>query len=271
MGVRWDSSCSSASVWSVRRGGQWTVARYSRPMPEPITTAAAAAAKAVSKARQSDAELPPEAGEFLARVSGGPLHEVGAWLGDHVRVWRVQRQIGVLERAQRDLRQAGRDPRQVKWNVLFPLLEAGSLEDDPEMVERWAALLANAADPEATEVPPSFPDILKQLSPKEAQILDAVFGALVEGRTVVYGARLRSDLSVDEETYTVAVENLYRERLLKPMSVKLDFVEPAETRYATDTLETVMLTALGEAFLGACRRDDISRSFIAWRRSLHPS
>ena len=88
-------------------------------------------AKAVSKAHRSDAELPPEAGEFLSRVSGGPLHEIGAWLGDHVRVWRVQRQIGILERAQQDLRVAGRDPRLVKWTVLFPLLEAGSLEDDP--------------------------------------------------------------------------------------------------------------------------------------------
>jgi hypothetical protein len=231
-------------------------------MPEPVTTAAAAAAKAVSKAHQSDAELPPEAGEFLARVSGGPLHEIGAWLGDHVRVWRVQRQIGILERARQDLCDAGRSPRQVKWNVLFPLLEAGSLEDDPEMAERWAALLANAADPEATEVPPSFPDILKQLSPTEARILDAVFEALVEGGedAILHGARVRLALGVDEKTYTVAVENLYRERLLKPVSVKLDFVEPADTRYATDTLETVMLTALGETFVRACRRDGTSRS-----------
>jgi hypothetical protein len=96
-------------------------------MPEPVTTAAAVAAKAISKAHQSDTELPPDAGEFLARVSGGPLHEIGAWLGDHVRAWRAQRQIGILERARRDLRDAGRNPRQVKWNVLFPLLEAGSL------------------------------------------------------------------------------------------------------------------------------------------------
>lgn len=231
-------------------------------MPEPVTTAAAAAAKAVSKAHQSDTELPPEAGEFLSRVSGGPLHEIGAWLGDHVRVWRVQRQIGILERAQQDLRVAGRNPRQVKWNVLFPLLEAGSLEDDPEMAERWAALLANAADPEVTEVPPSFPDILKQLSPVEARILDGVFGALVEGGedAILHGARVRLALGIDEETYTVAVENLYRERLLKPVSVKLEFVEPADTRYATDTLETVMLTALGQTFVHACRRDDTSRS-----------
>ncbi len=130
------------------------------------------------------------------------------------------------------------------------------------MAERWAALLANAADPEATEVPPSFPDILKQLSPTEERILEAVFEALVEGGedAILHGARVRLALGVDEEIYTVAVENLYRERLLKPVSVKLDFVEPAGTRYATDTLETVMLTALGEAFVRACRRDGATRS-----------
>jgi hypothetical protein len=45
-----------------------------------------------------------------------------------------------------------------------PLLELGSLEaeDDEEMHERWAALLANAAiaDEGVEQVPPSFPEIL---------------------------------------------------------------------------------------------------------------
>ena len=49
------------------------------------------------------------------------------------------------------------------------------------------------------------------------------------------------------------MENLYRERLLKPTVTKLDFVDPPDTRYATDTVETVMLTALGEAFVRACQ------------------
>ena len=42
---------------------------------------------------------------------------------------------------------------------------------------------------------------------------------------------------------------------IRPLSVmKLAFVDPPDLRFATDTVETVMLTALGEAFVHACRR-----------------
>jgi hypothetical protein len=50
-------------------------------------------------------------------------------------------------------------------NVLVPLLEAGSPEEDGGMAARWAALLANAARGDAgPEVPPSFADVLRQLT-----------------------------------------------------------------------------------------------------------
>jgi hypothetical protein len=231
-------------------------------MPEPHTTAAAAAAvvgKAVAKGGTD--KLSDEAGQFLSQVSGGAMREISASIADRVRARRMRAQIRLLEQAQDHLREAGRDPREVKWNVLFPLLEAGSLEEDPDMVERWAALLANAADPEVSEVPPSFPEILKQLSPTEARILDGAFGMLANpGRedAIVHGARIRLAFSLDDTTYALAVENLYRQRLLMPAVTKLSFVDPPDLRFATDTVETVMLTALGEAFVRACQRSQPS-------------
>jgi hypothetical protein len=43
------------------------------------------------------------------------------------------------------------------------------------MHDRWAALLSNAANPASViQVFPSFPEILSQLSPKEAILLDAI-------------------------------------------------------------------------------------------------
>lgn len=172
----------------------------------------------------------------------------------------MRAQIRLLERAQDHLREAGRDPREVEWNVLFPLLDAGSLEEDPDMADRWAALLANAADPGTSEVTPSFPEILKQLTTTEARVLDGAFGMLAHpGRedAIIHGARIRLALDLDDTTYALAMENLYRQRLLMPAVTKLDFVDPPDLRFATDTVETVMLTALGEAL---CARATGSRT-----------
>jgi hypothetical protein len=124
------------------------------------------AGKAVVAAASAKPGLSPEAEKFLDQVSGGARREVGAWIGDHFLVRRLKAQLKLLERAHQYLRDAGRDPREVKWNVLFPLLEAASLDEDDDMADRWAALLANAADPLADEVPPSFADVLRQFDPR---------------------------------------------------------------------------------------------------------
>jgi hypothetical protein len=240
---------------------------------DPVTAASAAAAagKAVAKADDAGAELSGEAGHFLAQLSGGALQEIRASWGDRVRARRMRTQIKLLEDAQDHLRRVGRDPREVKWNLLFPLLEAASLEDDPDMAARWAALLANAADPEASDVPPSFPDILGHLSPTNARVLDGVFDAVVgtpraREEVRIPGAGVRAVLGIDGATYALSVENLYKERLLKPTATKLSFTDNADTRYATDTVEQVMLTALGDAFVRACRREPTAARRAADRR-----
>ena len=67
-------------------------------------------------------------------------------------------------------------PRYVPAKTLVPLLELAGLEDpdDEDMQARWTALLANAAAGDAAngEVLPSFPQILSELTPVEAQMLD---------------------------------------------------------------------------------------------------
>jgi hypothetical protein len=71
------------------------------------------------------------------------------------------------------LNQAGIEPKSVPLRVLVPLLEGASLEDDDDLSTKWAALLANAATPEYNvNLIPSFSNILSQLSPRDAKVLD---------------------------------------------------------------------------------------------------
>lgn len=219
---------------------------------------AAVAGKAVVAAASAKPGLSPEAEKFLDQVSGGARREVGAWIGDHFLVRRLKAQLKLLERAHQYLRDAGRDPREVKWNVLFPLLEAASLDEDDDMADRWAALLANAADPLADEVPPSFADVLRQLTPLEARILVRTRAVIDErkdepGRFAA-GHGLRELLGIAEPAYDLSVENLFRLRLLRPPVIKLEFTSTPELEYQLAGNEAVQVTGFGRAFLAACER-----------------
>ena len=57
-----------------------------------------------------------------------------------------------------------------------PLLEGAALEDDENLSNKWAGLLASAATSnEAEHSHPSFPRILSEMSPREALILDKLY------------------------------------------------------------------------------------------------
>lgn len=89
---------------------------------------------------------------------------------------RFKTQVKILEKAQAMLDAANLSGHAVPAKTLVPLLELCSLEkeDDDEMQTRWAALLANAATEEqpGSIVLPSFSQILSELSPLEARMLD---------------------------------------------------------------------------------------------------
>jgi hypothetical protein len=68
--------------------------------------------------------------------------------------------------------EAGFTPQAVPPKILFPLLEGASFEEDENLHDMWAALLANAASPgHAEKVRPAFISVLKQMSPDEARVL----------------------------------------------------------------------------------------------------
>lgn len=109
---------------------------------------------------------------FLDTVFGFVV-ELGDMARDTVRYRRWRRQLKIAARAQAYLEEQGIPAGEVSLKTLVPLLELSSLEDpdDDDMVDRWAALLANAAGTErGTRVLPSFPRILGELSPEEALI-----------------------------------------------------------------------------------------------------
>jgi hypothetical protein len=115
---------------------------------------------------------------FLNTLLGPVVEAADSWR-DRVRLKRWKAEILMLEEAREFLDLRGIDPSAVPVKTLLPLLDYAAREDpdDQDMIRRWAALLANAADsrPGASYVLPSFPRILAELSPHEAAILDTLY------------------------------------------------------------------------------------------------
>jgi hypothetical protein len=200
--------------------------------------------------------------EFLEKIAGPPAEEFGLFLGDKVRRFRFEKQVKLLTDAQEILKQAGVDPKKVPLKTLCPILEGASIEDDASMSARWAALLATAANPQSTvAVQPSFPEILKQLSPLEAKILDLIFAMINQigisraewpSRGAV-GKSVRDLLRLQEQVFEIAIDNLYRLRLCSPPSTKLDFIDNKEHRFQLSTKDIICITELGFSFVSACK------------------
>ncbi len=115
--------------------------------------------------------------QFLTGVLAPAARAMGKDLEAGYRDWQQRR----IERGQQlaydsalMLEQAGVEPQPVPGRVLWPILEKGSLEEDDSLRRRWAALLANAADSRRTvEITPALVQILAELTPFEAAVLEA--------------------------------------------------------------------------------------------------
>jgi Abortive infection alpha len=164
---------------------------------------------------------------------------------------RFELSLRLLKRAQRKVEAAGFDQQTlgpVDLSRLLPILEFGSIATDESLQDRWASLLANAlVDPEG--VPPSYPEILRQLTPAEVAILDGIYEeAGSTWPTSAYEPQLmaeRAGFTDAGERVILSTQNLLRLYLVKSKAL----VFPG----ATQEESKVHLTHLGHDFVSVCR------------------
>jgi hypothetical protein len=113
---------------------------------------------------------------IVKRMLGPAADELAEMWRDQVRLYRYERQLKCVEKAERMAQEAGFTPQAVPPKILFPLLEGASLEENEDLHTMWAALLANAASPENSQtVRAGFISTLRQLSSDEASLLNFMF------------------------------------------------------------------------------------------------
>src|SRR3972149_10968830 len=99
-----------------------------------IEEVAKASGKAIDAAR--------ELGRFLLKYVGGSLEQAMGIVEDKLKYLRWERQKRLQERANQFLAERGlsRPRRNVPLQVIIPLIQGGSLEEDDSLQDRWAAL-----------------------------------------------------------------------------------------------------------------------------------
>ncbi len=181
--------------------------------------------------------------QLLEKLLGPAATEVGLSLGDSAKVWRFKRQLRLLQEVKRLLEQSGKDITPIATRLFFPVLEAASIEDDDEMQTRWAALLANEATCVGS-VHPSFIEILKQLAPGDARLLDKIFDWCESQQTRTIQWWMAHPLSERQQRDNEALETLAR---LGLVVANYDLVEqPTQLKLVAGSPQIVSTSKLKE-------------------------
>jgi hypothetical protein len=179
------------------------------------------------------------------------MEATGEMIADQINFWRLKRRVTLVQQAMKLLESKNIKPKSVPPKILASVLNAGSLEEDETLTSKWAGLLASAAAGDA--VHPSYPNILEQLSPDEARVLDMMYQRLIENPSDRDNAlfslgELRQTMSTSDEQLRIVLGNLRRLELCA-------IHEDIDRFYRPDmnNLYKLNLTGLGKDFIKACR------------------
>ena len=137
----------------------------------------------------TEAAIKPFA-NLIERLFGGAVDQIGGMWEDRLMVRRQIRKLKLLKKLKARIDEAGFDPHSIPDSIWIPSLQEALLQDDETLQDKWASLLANAADPDdGTRVLPTFTVILKELSARDVKFLDALYSHADASVHVPYVAR----------------------------------------------------------------------------------
>jgi hypothetical protein len=112
-------------------------------------------------------------GWVLKKLVEPSLGVLAAHLKEQFEGFLGENRRSVLEATAVELQARNESPHSIPTRVLLQILERAGYEDEDFLRKRWAALLATAATSgEGEQVPPAFAQILAQLTPESAAVLE---------------------------------------------------------------------------------------------------
>jgi len=146
---------------------------------EETIKAIANAMEATANSVQPIAELTLKAGALVAKVIGVPAEQIGEIFTDRLRLYKYKNLCSVadsVESIHQKRRIEGKTVA-IPPRLAIPLLESAALENNETLQQVWALLIANSTDPNfKPQLHPGFIEVVKQLSPDEAILLNLFRG-----------------------------------------------------------------------------------------------
>ncbi|UEP58330.1 Abi-alpha family protein [Acidithiobacillus ferriphilus] len=199
-----------------------------------------------------------EAGRFISRFIAGSLEQGVGIFEDRLRYMRWERQLRLMKRSEEVLHELGFEgpTRPVPMKIAIPLLQTASMEEDDSLQDRWINLLVNAANEKSgVEVNRAYIEILSQITPLEAQILDAIYFlpfAEIQHRGVIT-SDLPDNVYVAPRNQSEWQEPAYEVALALANLARIQTLKPTMVMSGAELYSRVIPTIMGSAFVSACR------------------
>ena len=205
-----------------------------------------------------------ETTEFISLITKPSAKEWGEIFATKVRYWRIKNGISIMQKTKKLLEHNKINPKKISLKLFVPLLESSSLEEEELMKDKWAALLANAINPDyKEEIRPSYVGILKELSPTEVRLLDKMCEELNKKlpedkyEDMFSFDNICKYLDLSEEEYYIMSDNLIRLNLCQSApfrGFRINGGGPEKDKPALiRTRKISYLTPLGYSFVKACK------------------
>lgn len=231
----------------------------------------AKATQEAAKAAVKGLEVSEKVGGFLSKVLGEPIETAIGILGDKLKFMRWERKVRLVEKVQQINKKRGIEGKEIPVSpkLAIPMLENASLEENDILQDLWAKLMSSAqGEFTSASVRSAFIDIIKQLEVIDVQILNSLFSGYVQAvgeaninngtpRRISFNkANILSALSITEQVYEDAVDNLMRVRCLcSEVKVMGGMSIGGESATIDKGYDSLCLTSLGVRFVIACVKE----------------
>ncbi len=187
--------------------------------------------------------------------------ELGNILKDQVSMFRLNRQLKMLDNANKKAINKGISIQPVPYKTLGQILEYCSYEDENYLMDKWSSLLLYYADADQNIRTGNFPSILNQLTPQEVQFLDKLYVEKIEPQEfhddgTIYIFDLGKIL-VNYKITQLMIDNLERLGLVTYqkayMQVGTKNTDGPMRTIINPNNESFSITSFGIAFIKACK------------------
>lgn len=213
--------------------------------------------KEIAKTTGKALDVAEKVGGFLNRVLGDACKEVGASIHDWTKFYRYKNLLKINDKIVQIQNKRGLQGKEVplQASIGIPLIEAASFIEDENLQQKWAALIANATDPNyGGKIRKSFIDILSSLDPVDAIILDWMS---TQGWNNALGEisikSISKSLGLEEDEVKISASNINRLGLI-------DFGVPTTAGSTGISVSgdgtRFRLNQLGGALLKLCKVDE---------------